>query len=1499
MSLIADIHNDMEKGAVRLITEYRARLLCDAVRLCESTSDAEDLVSRTLVKVIGNIDTLKEDGSLYNWMKSIMVNLHRNDLAHPVARGTVPVNHETLVECAGADWGTDEEILRNSDGEAVRAALRNLDPEDREILILRYYEDLSLKEIASFLNRPVGTIGRRIHVALKLLAGKLGAKMNKTRKPLAVILVAFVSLVSAAAVATLPAFEPLRATVAGWFGGDATANEEVEVFAEPRTAAVPAAVTPTEGVSETNEQFEVVKEEAKEMNKITNVIAAAVSATVLSTNIAAAESPASQPAKTAAVQGAAPVKLAAAAPVLKLNAAPGGTRVWTGATSGDWHTPTNWDPEGVPTAADDIVLAAPEVGSYAVTANVAIVVRTLTIGSDDAASGCSAKFVSGTMEMHQVLGALTVKAGGEMTHLPMRKPDTYEKASIYNGTADLYRLNLMVGSLTVETEGRIDVTSNGYNFNNVYGYGPGTEFVQKVTPANHGGTTSAGYSYGSLTSPTNCGSSARAAASGGGAVRIVSTGTIALMGDILAEGGAYAGYASGAGGSVWLTCSQLTGTGRVSVSGGQSKYGTAGSGGRIAVWLTEATDFSAWQGKLMAYGGRSTDDKATSSRAHGAAGTIYLQAAGQDIRTATVVVDNNGQSQAKAPNNRTSGYVPLQGDVGNLVVTNRGHVKVLANTELDVYGSINTRNGFTTTDADSTVRLCGGTTATLWGTNGFWRLVCEVPGKTLCFGTTEEDRLEILSGGSVCLKGEEGSWLNLRGDPVDGEWAMRVNNNVVQDNGYVSVKNSNAGYGNAALAPYSEDLKGNVNWSFARPAIPGETISWTGEVDGDWAKSDNWDLRRSVAETDDVYIPTGLSRYPTISGGVVIQNAIRIASGASLTLNGCTISVTNALVVAGRLAANGSEKIICPRTVDFTGGAFDAASSVFRFEGDDDQLVNLGQQTFNRIEIEKNTGCVTFANGWTANGLLCRSEDALTLVFESGKVYRTTGSCFLFGKKVDDAQWALVLRGTDANTPWRLNVSGHQYVTGVAVQDSLASGDMMIADASCRDLGRNENWNFGGQTEVVNAYWTGNSGDFANSNNWSTLRVPDGKTRVLVLSRSGETKSITASEAISMKELVLETEPSGKVSFRAKRAMSIGGDLTVGKDAELALDDPSGNTVGGCVLVRSGAKLTHTVQPPAATTEDDACYKLNLHVVSNMVVEADAVIDVSSKGYAPGMGPAPGPVSTAVKSPGGSHGGLSRGSAYSCYGSVFKPFTCGSGGYDNRVGYGGGVVKLVVEGTLALGGRILADGGTFAAGGSVWIDCSVLTGTGVVSAQSGTQEWWSSGGGGRIAVYVKTRDEFAGEMNASAGVATRYDAVQSGAGTVFRQGPGEQMNRGGVLSIDNRSLADGPNPSTYYKTELPMSADGKSLKAYANTTLKLSNWAWVSVTSPMRVYDLDLTTSNVTLDLGTNTLMVSSRVHKNGKDWASGVKILCQTNETTGAYGKVVWSKPGFMVFVK
>ena len=45
MSLIADIHNDIENGAIRLITEYQARLFSDAIKICGNSADAEDLVT--------------------------------------------------------------------------------------------------------------------------------------------------------------------------------------------------------------------------------------------------------------------------------------------------------------------------------------------------------------------------------------------------------------------------------------------------------------------------------------------------------------------------------------------------------------------------------------------------------------------------------------------------------------------------------------------------------------------------------------------------------------------------------------------------------------------------------------------------------------------------------------------------------------------------------------------------------------------------------------------------------------------------------------------------------------------------------------------------------------------------------------------------------------------------------------------------------------------------------------------------------------------------------------------------------------------------------------------------------------------------------------------------------------------------------------------------------------------------------------------------------------
>ena len=194
MGLIADIHKDLENGALQLIVEYSERLRVLATQMCGDETQAEDLVFRTFERVLTKAKTYKSDTNLFGWMKSIMENIHKDDLKRPVARNTTAVEAEELEQIAGADWSTDEQVIRNSDSEALRAALRDLPPEYRQTVILRFYEDLSLKEIANFLNKPVGTVGRRIHVALHLLSGKLSAEMGKAKKPLAVLLAALLGI---------------------------------------------------------------------------------------------------------------------------------------------------------------------------------------------------------------------------------------------------------------------------------------------------------------------------------------------------------------------------------------------------------------------------------------------------------------------------------------------------------------------------------------------------------------------------------------------------------------------------------------------------------------------------------------------------------------------------------------------------------------------------------------------------------------------------------------------------------------------------------------------------------------------------------------------------------------------------------------------------------------------------------------------------------------------------------------------------------------------------------------------------------------------------------------------------------------------------------------------------------------------------------------------------------------------------------------------------------
>ena len=188
MGILTSIKRDLDQSALQLVVECRDRLYSVAFRECGNVAEADDLVSRTLAKAIQKLNGEAEVENLFGWLKTMLLNLRADDMRKAVVRGTQPVEAEELEKCAGADWSTDEQILKDSDSEAIRQAIDSLDPKYRQAMLMRYYDDFSLKEIAGILSLPMGTVSRRIQIAHHLLAGKLGGKLGK--KPVVAVLAA-------------------------------------------------------------------------------------------------------------------------------------------------------------------------------------------------------------------------------------------------------------------------------------------------------------------------------------------------------------------------------------------------------------------------------------------------------------------------------------------------------------------------------------------------------------------------------------------------------------------------------------------------------------------------------------------------------------------------------------------------------------------------------------------------------------------------------------------------------------------------------------------------------------------------------------------------------------------------------------------------------------------------------------------------------------------------------------------------------------------------------------------------------------------------------------------------------------------------------------------------------------------------------------------------------------------------------------------------------------
>ena len=186
VSIAKEIQQDREKGAARLVAEYKERLYAAAFSLCGDTAEAEDLVFRTFEQVLDKIESYREEQAFYGWMYTILLNYYRMSLRRADRRNTVPAGDATEMEAVAAA-AQGHPAASAIDGETLRLAVAQLPPDKREVLILHYFMDQSVSKIAKMLSIADGTVMSRLHYARIALGQRLGAAMKKPTALLAAV----------------------------------------------------------------------------------------------------------------------------------------------------------------------------------------------------------------------------------------------------------------------------------------------------------------------------------------------------------------------------------------------------------------------------------------------------------------------------------------------------------------------------------------------------------------------------------------------------------------------------------------------------------------------------------------------------------------------------------------------------------------------------------------------------------------------------------------------------------------------------------------------------------------------------------------------------------------------------------------------------------------------------------------------------------------------------------------------------------------------------------------------------------------------------------------------------------------------------------------------------------------------------------------------------------------------------------------------------------------
>lgn len=164
--LIKALKKGKEEAYIELINTYGNKLLKTCFLIVKDEKEAEDIVQETFIKVFKYIKKFKGNSSIYTWIYRILQNTIKDRYKNKII--TISYEDYTI-----SKENIEEIIIDKENRNILKENLNQINFIYKQVLVLFYFDNFSIKEISEILDEKEGTIKSKLSRGRKLLGESL------------------------------------------------------------------------------------------------------------------------------------------------------------------------------------------------------------------------------------------------------------------------------------------------------------------------------------------------------------------------------------------------------------------------------------------------------------------------------------------------------------------------------------------------------------------------------------------------------------------------------------------------------------------------------------------------------------------------------------------------------------------------------------------------------------------------------------------------------------------------------------------------------------------------------------------------------------------------------------------------------------------------------------------------------------------------------------------------------------------------------------------------------------------------------------------------------------------------------------------------------------------------------------------------------------------------------------------------------------------------------